>query len=136
MAELQISPDKLCFIIVKARELDVQEDVVEEDYGGSPIDEGFRGVLASYADDPTFEELRAFIDALNEDEQCELVALAWLGRGDYTIDEWPEALALARSRRTGPTSEYLLGIPVLGDYLEEGMAEFGLSCAEVERDRL
>jgi hypothetical protein len=136
MADLQIGPDKVCFIIVKARELDAQEPVVEEDYGGNPIDEGFRGVLASYADDPTFQELRAFIEALNEDEQCELVALAWLGRGDYATDEWREALAAARSRRTGPTAEYLLGTPLLGDYLEEGLAAFGLSCAEVERDHL
>ncbi|MEK0082821.1 DUF3775 domain-containing protein [Benzoatithermus flavus] len=74
-------------MIVKARAFDVQEDMVEEDYGGNPIDEGFREVLAAYGDDPTFQELHIFIDGLDEDEQCAPVALAWVGRGDYPADE-------------------------------------------------
>ena len=63
-------------------------------------------------------------------------AIAWLGRGDYTADEWADAVAAARERHSGPTSEYLLGIPVLPDYLEEGLAAFGLSCTDFEADHL
>ena len=118
--ELGIALDTVCSIIVRAREFDAQEDVVEEDYGSNPIDEGFRSVLEAYPDDPTFQELQSRIDGLNEDEQTALVALAWVGRGDYEVGQWKEALAMARSRHTGPTSRYLLGIPVLADYLEEG----------------
>lgn len=132
MPELGIGLDKVCFLIVKAREFDVQAAVVEEDYGSNPIDEGFREVLAAYEDDPTFQELQSFIDDLNEDEQGALVALAWLGRGDYTVHQWHRAVTTARGRRTGPTSAYLLGIPVLADYLEAGLDAFGLSCVDVQ----
>jgi hypothetical protein len=132
MPELEIGLDKVCFFITKARELDVQEAVVEEDYGSNPIDEGFREVLEAYADDPTFEELKDYIDGLNNDEKCELVALAWLGRGDFTADDWGEAVRTAHARHTGPTSLYLLGMPLLGDYLEEGLNALGLSCVDIQ----
>jgi hypothetical protein len=134
MPELRIPLDAICFVIVKAREFDVQEATVEEDYGANPIDEDFREVLQAYADDPTFEELKQFIDELNEDEQIDLVALTWLGRGDYTLDQWDDAVEAARDRRTGPTSTYLLGTPVLADYLQEGLAAFGLSCSDAEAE--
>jgi hypothetical protein len=77
---------------------------------------------------PTRRELLAFIDALDDDEKAELVALAWTGRGDYRAPEWRVAVAEARGRRELETSAYLLGIPLLGDYLEDGLAEFDLSC--------
>jgi hypothetical protein len=132
MPELGINLDKVCYLIVKARGFEGQEEVVEEDYGSNPIDEGFREVLAAYQDDPTFQELKGCIDALDEDEQGALVALAWIGCGDYTIDQWHEAMAVARSRRTGPTSLYLLGMPLLASYLEEGLDAFGLSYVDSE----
>ena len=128
--ELGIALDTVCSIVVRAREFDAQEAVVEEDYGSNPIDEDFRSVLEAYPDDPTFQELQSVIDGLNEDEQSALVALVWVGRGDYDVEQWDEVLAVARSRRTGPTSRYLLGIPVLADYLEEGLAAFGLTCVD------
>ncbi len=129
MPELQIGRDKVCFVIVEARELDVQEAPVSEgDEDSSAIDDDFRGVLETHGDDPAFQQLKDFIDDLNVDEQVDLVALTWVGRADFTIDEWDEVTRLARSRRTGPTSLYLLGIPLLSDYLEEGLAAFGLSC--------
>jgi hypothetical protein len=133
---LRIDPEKVCFIVVKAREFDVPEDVVEDDPGSNSSDEGFRSVLAAYPDDPTYEELKSFIDALNEDEQIELVALAWVGRGDYTAKEWSRAVKDARERREGATSDYLLGTPLLPDLLEEGLAAHGLSCTEFEAGRL
>lgn len=133
---LQTSPEKICFIIVKAREFDVKEGVVEDDAASNPTDEGFRGVLADYADDPVYEELKSCIEDMNEDEQADLVALLWLGRGDYTVDEWPRAVADARSRRVGPTADYLLGTPLLPDLLEEGLSQLGTSCNEFELGHL
>ncbi len=130
MPELQIALDKVCFLIVEAREFDVQEPVVDEDDDSNAIDDGFRSVLEAHGDDPTFQQLKGVIDDLNDDEQADLVALTWLGRGDFSIDEWDEGRRTARSRKTGPTSLYLLGIPVLSDYLEEGLAAFGLSCSD------
>lgn len=130
MPELQIALDTVCYLIVEAREFDVQEAVVDEDDDSNAIDDGFRAILEAHGDDPTFQELKRVIDDLDEDQQARLVALTWVGRGDFSIEEWNEAVRTARSRRTGPTSLYLLGIPVLSDYLEEGLAAFGLSCSD------
>ena len=85
-------------------------------------------VLEDHEDDPTFQELTTFINALNEDEQIDLVALTWLGRGDATINEWDELRAEAARLHNNRTAAYLLGKPMLGDHLEEGLAQFGLSC--------
>ena len=130
MSELGISLDKVCFVILTARAFDVQEDAVTDNDGSNPIDEDFREILAAHGDDQARLELQAAIDGLNEDEQCALVALAWVGRGDFDPEQWPEAVRAARARRTGPTSRYLLGIPVLSDYLQEGLPAFGLSCVD------
>ncbi len=127
-----LSPEKVCFILIKMREFEAQEEVVEPDPGSNPIDDGFRGTLEAYADDLTFAEVKAFIDALNEDEQAELVALAWTGREDYAPGDWDQAVADARDRHTGATSDYLLGMPLLPSYLEAGLNQFDYSCDDYE----
>lgn len=126
----------VCRIIVKGRQFGVKEGVVEESYGANAIDEGFRDVLADRIDDPVYDELRSFIRELDVDAQCELVALMWLGRGDFDRDGWPEALRLARQEHNRRTAEYLLGTPLLGDYLAEGLAKFGWSCTDFEQEHL
>ncbi|MCL6608505.1 MAG: DUF3775 domain-containing protein [Geminicoccaceae bacterium] len=125
-----IDLDKVCWVILKAREFDAKTAPVEEEPGSNPIDEDMREVLEAYPEDTVEEELKAFIDSLNEDEQVELVALAWVGRGSFSAEEWPEAVAEARRAHNDRTAEYLLGMPMLSDYLEEGLAAFGRSCAE------
>jgi hypothetical protein len=133
---LGISPEKVCWIIIKAREFDVKVDIVEPDPGSNPADGDMREVLEDYADDPIYQELVEFIDSLNEDEQVELVALAWVGRGDYGVDEWRDVLEQARGARTSHTASYLLGMPLVSDYLEEGLAQMDYSCEEFEMGRL
>lgn len=133
---LQTSLDKICFVVVKARAFDAQAEPVQENPGSGAADEDFRGVLAGYADDPTYAELKSFIEDFNDDEECELVALAWLGRGDFSEGEWEQAVREARARRQGSTADYLLGMPTLPDHLEEGLAQLGLSCLGFEADRL
>ena len=56
-------------------------------------------VLEDHEDDPVAEEMISAIHALAEDEQVELVAIAWLGRGDGTVDDWESA---ERRRRRRP----------------------------------
>jgi hypothetical protein len=73
---------------------------------------------------------------MDEDEQSGLVAMMWIGRGDYDATDWKLAVADARARRSGPVSQYLLGTPLLSDYLETALAEFGESCEDFELGRL
>jgi hypothetical protein len=123
----EINPDKVCFVIAKARELEAEDEGVEPD-DSNATDDGFRSILTERAYRPTRQELVAFINAMDVDEKAELVALTWTGRGDYSAREWRAAVAEARVRREGETSVYLLGIPLLSEYLEDGLAEFDLSC--------
>jgi len=99
-----------------------------------------RGAVCTVIENPFagryVEEIVSFIDDLNVDEQVQLVALAWLGRGDYSLKEWNAAVAAARERQTGSTARYLLGIPILADLLEEGLSQHGQSCEDFERGHL
>jgi hypothetical protein len=82
------------------------------------------------------QELTAFISALNFDEQVDLVTLMWMGRGDGTIADWYELRDTACSEHNNRTARYLLGTPLLGDYLAEGLVQFGRSCEEIADEHL
>lgn len=130
----EINTEKVCFVIVKAREVESEDEGVEAD-ASNPADDKFVSIMTENAYSSVRAELAAYIEAMDEDEQCELVALAWVGRGDFTAQEWKAAVAQARERRTNPTSEYLLGIPLLASFLEDGLAEFGEGCEGYAVDR-
>jgi Protein of unknown function (DUF3775) len=134
--ELTISPEKVCFIIVKAREFDVKDAVTEPDPGSNSSDDGDVAVLEDDEDDPVLQELTSFIDALSEDEQIDLVALTWLGRDDYEASDWASVRDEAARAHNRRTSSYLLGMPLLADFLEEGLSMLGHSCEEFEIGRL
>lgn len=135
-ATLTISPEKVCFIIIKAREFDAKDEVTEPDVGSNPSDDRDTAVLEDHPDDPVVEELTSLINSLSEDEQIDLVALTWLGRDDYSASDWPTVRAEAAGAHNERTAEYLLGTPLLADFLEEGLALLGRSCEEFEIDRL
>ena len=135
--ELSISYEKVCFIIAKAREFETKDIVTIPDDASNPSDDRMIEVLEDRPDDAVFQELRSLIGAMSDDEQIDLVALAWLGRGDAGAEGWPELrseAARAHSRRT--TSSYLLTMPLLPNYLQDGLAELGFSCDEFERENL
>jgi hypothetical protein len=132
----QIATDTVCRIVVRAREFDVKEEPTDEDEGSNAVDDNFVDVLDATGDDAAAAELKSAIDDLDIDDQCDLVALCWVGRGDYGPEEWREARALARQQHNGRTAEYLLGMPLLADYLAEGLADFDMSCADFERNHL
>ena len=129
---LEIDPQTVYFLILKAREFDDKDDPGEADPDASPAEETIEADMHYFADDPVAQELKDAIEALNDDEQAELVALTWIGRGDFTSEEWDEVVRTARQRRTNPTSDYLLGTPLLGDYLEEGLTQLGLTLEDLE----
>lgn len=81
-------------------------------------------------------ELRAFIAGLNEDEATALVALAWVGRGTFSADEFAEAQSTAREEATTPTADYLIGMPHLPENLEAGLEAMGIDVTGEEEDLL
>ncbi|WP_210485517.1 DUF3775 domain-containing protein [Microvirga antarctica] len=129
---MTIATDTVCELILRARAIDVKEELTDPDSGSNPIDDGGVDALMDGGDDATEEELREVISGLNDDERAELIALVYVGRGDMDAAEWPDAVRLAREREAAnvlPTVDWLLGIPNLGDLWDEGLAAMGRSCA-------
>lgn len=128
--ELSLSPEKLGFIIAKAREFDVKDVVTDPGDSSNATDDGMLSVLEAHRDDPVVREFAGFIRALSEDEQIDLVALAWLGRGDGGVEDWPELRAEAARAHNRRTAAYLLGMPLLSNHLEDGLSQLGISYEE------
>jgi hypothetical protein len=133
MAALEISPTKVGFVIVKAREIAAKVAAWDD---GATSDHDAESILESFSEDATADELKGFIRDLNEDEQASLVALAWIGRGSFGPEELDEALATARSEHTNRTEDYLIGMPLLPDYLEEALDRLGYSVEDAEDESL
>lgn len=104
---LEISLPKIAQVIILAHEMEVRED-----------------------------DLRRFIEELNEEEQIDLVSVMWIGRESYSADELDEARETASTEATTPTADYLMGVPHLADHLENGLDALGISVTEAEEDLL
>lgn len=133
---LNISAEQACFIIVKAREFDVQDAPADPDSGSNASDDRMIDVLEDHKDNPVRRELVGFINALSEDAQTDLVTMMRIGRGDGTLDEWESVRAEAQRQHNNRTAAYLLGEPLLADHLEETLSQLGMSCEEFEIGRL
>ncbi len=126
----EVSVDTVCFVIGKCREFQAKEAVSIPDGPEGPGDDWAGQVLADYADDLSVQELRAVFNDLEPAEQAEVVALMWVGRGDYEADEWVDARSDAKSAWNPRTVDYILATPLAADYLEDGLDAFGYSCDE------
>jgi hypothetical protein len=133
---IEIAPEKVAHVIIKAREYDAKVGAWDDNPEEGDAEEDPTSVLEDFNNDPTRAELAGFIDRLNFDEQANLVALAWIGRGTFEKEEFEEAVETARRERINATSSYLLGMPLLSDYLEEGLEKMGFSVDEIESDVL
>jgi hypothetical protein len=133
---LSISTDKVCFVVVKARQFDVKDVLTDPGDSSNATDDAMSAVLEDHGNDPVVRELVAAISALSVDEKIDLVTLTWLGRGDGTVADWPALRAEAARIHNNRTAHYLLGMPMLADYLEEGLSQIGRSCAEFESGHL
>jgi hypothetical protein len=136
MPTLSISSEKVCFLIVKAREFDVQDLASDPDSGSNASDDQMIDVLEEHSDNPVIQEISVFIAELGDEEKADLMALMQLGRGDGTFEDWEALRDEAFREHAERTAAYLLGEPLLSDYLEEGLSQFGFSCAEFEIGRL
>jgi hypothetical protein len=128
--DLAISPEKLGFIIAKAREFDVKDVVTNPGDASNATDDAMLSVLEDHPDDPVVQELSGFIRALTEDEQIDLVTLVWLGRGDGAVADWNDLRAEAARAHNRRTASYLLGMPLLANHLEDALSELGVSWEE------
>lgn len=132
--ELTIDPDTVRLFVIKARAISAAlnhdyeagaEHEIELD-GQSRDSHHHDGLVEEAAEDLTARELRALINDLNVDEAAELIAMAWIGRGDFDPSEWSDVVAEARQRGHGKrAATYLMGMPMLGDWLEEGLEAIG-----------
>ena len=133
---IDIAPEKVAHVIIKAREYDVKVGPWDDSREDGDAEEDPSAILEGFANDSTRAEIASFIDGLNYDEQASLVALAWIGRGTFEKEELDEAVETARAERINATANYLLGIPLLADYLEEGLEKLGYSVDDIESDVL
>lgn len=122
---LDLNPDIIRSIVDRAREFHGKEGVVIPESADNLSDNWALQVLSSHAGDLTLQELLTAIRDLEPDQQVQLVALMWLGRGDFEVDEWEEALSQARDSWNRRAAEYLTATPLLSDYLEEGLSLLG-----------
>ena len=122
---LTLNPDTVLSIIDLAHEFQVQDAATISQEVRGPAEDWEPPVLAEHTDDPALLALQTEIEDLEPDQQVELVALTWLGRGDYAIEEWAEAVELAKERWNTRSAEYLIGTPMLADFLAEGLDQHG-----------
>jgi Protein of unknown function (DUF3775) len=122
---LELNPDTIRFIIDKSRQFQSRESMSNAEEFSSTDDDERQRTPTDQVDDDSYGELVATIDDLEPDQQISLVALMWLGRGDYTLDEWDDAIAEAADAHNARTADYLIATPLLSDYLEEGLSIHG-----------
>lgn len=125
---LDVNPDTVCRLIELARVFHAQEEVVIPEEPENPSGDYPTQILAGHAGDSTLEEFRNIITDLEPDQQQQIVALLWLGRGDFSVEEWEEAVDEATENWNENTAEYLIAHPLLPDYLTDGLDQHGYDC--------
>lgn len=118
----EIHSDAVAEVILLAREIREAVSVGARD-----------GLRHSGSGNLATRELREFVDNLTEEERYSLVAVMWIGRDSFSADEYDEAYETARQESTNSTASYLLGVPMLADYLESGLEALGISSGDAEQ---
>lgn len=124
---LNIDTKTICDILDKSRQFQAKEDI---SFPEETADEDPMYVLADYSDDPVYQDAIAVINNLSDAQQATLVALMYLGRGDYSLEEWPQAYKFAEDEMTDHTGQYLLSHPYLAEYVEQAMDLLGINFRE------
>lgn len=135
-ADFAIDRETLAYIVLKAKAFDALLEADDPSDGSDSVDDRSVDALEDERDNPVQRELRSAIASLDVDAKATLVALTWLGRGDYDAGEWREALTTARERAKNSTARYLMGVPLLGDYIEDGADKLGINLITEQEDGL
>lgn len=131
VAMLNVNPQTVCFVIARAKEFQSDGTPFGPDEVSLENSEWLDETLQEYAsEDTSYQEVKAIIDDLDPDQQVTLIALMWLGRGDYDVEDWDSAYADAADSLSPQTAEYLMATPLVADYLEEGLTLLGYSCED------
>lgn len=130
----ELDPEKVCYLIVKLREFGIQA-TPNLGGGSDAVDDGFAAVYTNSGETSVRHEAEGLIEAMNVDEQRELIALALVGRGDYAKEEWTDALSAAASHPEPTTTAFLLQDPLVTSTLADGLAAFGHTCVDNPIDR-
>lgn len=120
METLSLSPEFLQNLILRTRALMAHDGAIADDEGNF-VDDRDPGAPRYETMDLSKAELAGKIDDLEPDQQAELVALMWIGRGDMEPEEWDSAVALAVERRDSSTAEYLLSHPQVAEHWDEAL---------------
>ena len=121
MAEIELNRETVQFLIDRVREFHTRDDVSFDEEPEIDDDDWSEQVSTSFASDPYYQEIKTTVEDLEPDQQMTLVALMWVGRGDFSIDEWDDALKEAEENWNENTADYLIGTPMLSDYLAEAI---------------
>ena len=125
---LDVNPDTVCRLVELARVFHAQEEVDIPEAPEAANGDWPMQVLAEHSGDSILEEFRGIVSDLEPDQQQQVVALLWLGRGDFSLEEWSAAVAEAAENWTENTADYLIAHPMLPDYLTEGLDQHGYGC--------
>lgn len=126
----QINKEIICNIIRKATTIDISEDIFPGEDRSDLSDTEWKQAMAEYQEDESYVELKSLIDDLEPDQQQDIIALMYVGRGDFEITEWKAALAQARTVPASNCADYLISKELLPEFLSEGLSRFDLSCEE------
>lgn len=124
--ELTIEPGFLSRLVFKMRAVSLGDEDIPRDARDNAGNGGHHITLAEeIGTEGTRGELVEEIDGMDPEHQQELVALMWVGRGDFEADDWHEALAMAGERADTPTARYLLSHPLCADEIVSGLEALG-----------
>lgn len=135
MATLAIATDKVCTLVYLMRQR--QGKVSPQDVPGpdgsvasNEAEDEFREIVEDLPDDNVEDEIRGIFEAMNVDERVDLLALMWIGRGDFDAGELTAARREAAAQANAREPDYMLGSPLVADYIENALNDLGHSCSE------
>jgi hypothetical protein len=130
MPELRINPDKICEFLEAAREVAGKVPATTGDKTSSGDDSPLKFMEDDGGQDPIRQQMVEFVAGLNVDEQIDLLALIYLGRGDFGLAEWDEALVEAGDRIGAGDADFMIGDRALPAYLGDALEAFGKTCPD------
>ena len=130
MPELRINPDKVCEFLEAAREVAGKVPATTGDKTSSGDDSPLKFMEEDGGGDPIRQQMVEFVGGLNVDEQVDLLALIYLGRGDFELDEWDDALVEAGDRIGAGDADFMIGNRALPAYLGDALDAFGKTCPD------